>query len=108
MSKLTYCFDLDGTLCTQTHGGNYHLSEPFTQAIYAVNKLYDDGHTIIIDTGRGSTSGIDWTELTTKQLFSWGLKYHELRVGKKISADIFVDDKSINAKDWRDSLKPEK
>lgn len=98
--KLVYCFDLDGTLCSQT-GGKYDNAIPFINAIKAVNKLYDQGHTIIIDTARGSTSKIDWTDVTKKQLNSWGLKYHELRVGLKIHADIFIDDKAVNAESWR-------
>ena len=40
------------------------------------------------------------------QLDSWGLKYTELRVGKKISADVFIDDKSINASAWRLMINP--
>lgn len=101
---MVYCFDLDGTLCSQTYDKKYMEAVPFGNAIEAVNKLYDEGHTIIIDTARGSTSGIDWSAKTAEQLKSWGLKYHKLIVGKKTHADIFIDDKSINAKDWRDSL----
>jgi phosphoglycolate phosphatase-like HAD superfamily hydrolase len=100
MKKLIYCFDLDGTLCTQT-AGLYESAIPFDNAIAAVNRLYEEGHTIIIDTARGSTSKIDWTEITRQQLSSWRLKYHLLRVGKKIHADVFVDDKAINASAWR-------
>lgn len=99
--KLTYCFDLDGTLCTQTEGGKYADAMPYQKAIEAVNELYDSGHTIIVDTARGSTSKIDWTEITRNQLKEWGLKYHMLRVGQKIHADVFVDDKAINAYAWR-------
>lgn len=100
MKKLTYCFDLDGTLCTQTDG-QYNEAIPYVSAIDAVNRLYNAGHTIIIDTARGSTSKIDWYDITSSQLKSWGLRYHELRVGQKIHADIFVDDKAINACAWR-------
>jgi len=100
-TKMTYCFDLDGTLCTQTAPGSYKDAVPYKNAITAVNKLYEQGHTIIIDTARGSTSKIDWYETTRKQLEDWGLKYHQLRVGQKIHADIFVDDKAVNANTWR-------
>lgn len=101
VKKLTYCFDLDGTLCTQSHDKEYTKAEPLYDAIAEVNRLYDEGHTIIIDTARGSTSGIDWRDVTEKQLSSWGLNYHTLIVGKKIHADIFVDDKAVNAFSWR-------
>jgi hypothetical protein len=98
---MIYCFDLDGTLCTQTKNGQYLSAIPFKDAILEVNKLFENGHKIIIDTARGSSSGIDWYQDTKSQLDSWGLKYTELRVGKKINADIFIDDKSINASAWR-------
>lgn len=99
--KLTYCFDLDGTLCTQTSHGKYADALPYQGAIDAVNKLYEDGHTIIVDTARGSTSKIDWSEVTKDQLKKWSLRYHFLRVGQKLHADVFVDDKAINAYAWR-------
>ena len=92
---MTYCFDLDGTLCTNTEG-EYDKAEPFLDRIFIVNNLYDSGNTILIDTARGSTTKIDWYELTKKQLSNWGVKYHELRVGIKLTADLYIDDKSIN------------
>lgn len=92
---MIYCFDLDGTLCTNTEG-DYESASPFFYRIDVVNKLYDDGHTIVIETARGSSTGIDWNEVTKKQLESWGVKYHKLRVGIKIHADIFIDDKSVS------------
>jgi hypothetical protein len=94
---MIYCFDLDGTLCNNTDGF-YEKATPFTERIQKVNLLYDEGHYIIIDTARGSTTGIDWYDVTKKQLDMWGIKYHKLIVGKKIHADIFIDDKSINDK----------
>ena len=67
-----------------------------------VNDLYDAGHTIIIDTARGSgaTRGKDWTDITLKQLEAWEVQYHDLRVGVKFSADVYVDDKADNADNY--------
>lgn len=96
---MIYCFDLDGTLCTNTDG-DYEKAVPFLDRIEVVNKLYDEGHQIKIDTARGSTTGINWTELTAKQLKEWGVKHHHLRVGVKLNADIFIDDKGISDKDF--------
>ena len=92
---MIYCFDLDGTLCTNTNG-EYSLAEPLHDRIKKVNMLFDGGHNIIIDTARGATTGIDWLELTTNQLNEWGVKYHKLYVGRKLHYDIVVDDKAIN------------
>jgi hydroxymethylpyrimidine pyrophosphatase-like HAD family hydrolase len=92
---MIYCFDLDGTLCTNTNG-DYKNAEPFLKRIKIVNELHENGNKIIIDTARGATTGIDWLELTTKQLNDWGVKYHKLYVGRKLHYDIIVDDKAIN------------
>jgi uncharacterized HAD superfamily protein len=92
---MTYCFDLDGTLCSNTFG-EYENAQPFYERIDRVNQLYLDGHNIIINTARGSSTGIDWYEITENQLQKWGVKYHQLFVGKKIEADLFIDDKGIS------------
>jgi hypothetical protein len=94
---MIYCFDLDGTICTNTNG-DYSKAEPFYERIKILNQLFNDGNTIIVDTARGSTTGIDWYGLTENQLEKWGVNYHKLRVGVKLNADIFVDDKGINDK----------
>tara|TARA_R110000744_G_scaffold90507_8_gene175698 strand:- start:4429 stop:5730 length:1302 start_codon:yes stop_codon:yes gene_type:complete len=94
-----YVFDLDNTLC-QTDGSNYLKASPFIERIKEVNKLYDDGNTIIIETARGCISGKNWFYLTVDQLKSWGLKFHTLRTGVKFNGDIFVDDRGINSEDF--------
>lgn len=98
MRNRIYVFDLDGTLCYQEE--DYAKAKPIIDRIRQVNNLYDDGHHIIVDTARGITTGIDWKELTEKQLKDWGLKYHQLRLGGKLHADFFIDDKGINASDF--------
>lgn len=95
---LTYCFDIDGTLCTQTNG-NYKLAKPIHERIVVVNGLYNAGHIIKLFTARGATSGIDWRDITKQQLNTWGVYYHELIMGKP-HADVFIDDKAFNADQW--------
>ena len=51
---------------------------------------------IIYWTARGTVTGIDWKDITEKQLKSWGAKYHELKMGKP-AYDLFIDDKNINS-----------
>ena len=92
---MIYCFDLDGTLCSNTDG-DYVKAIPIISRIHKVNKLYKDGHIIKIETARGSTTKIDWYDLTENQLRTWGVLFHELRVGMKVHADVFIDDKGIN------------
>jgi len=98
---MIYCFDLDGTLCTSVNTGDYMDAKPLFKAIDYVNDLYNQGHKIIIFTGRGSSSGIDWTEKTTAQVYSWGIKHHELILNRKPTYDVVIDDKAINALEWR-------
>lgn len=97
-TKRKYCFDIDGTLCTNTHG-RYEEAEPYPEVIAKVNKLFEAGHRIILFTARGSTTGKNWSELTKNQMSLWGVKYHQLMFGKP-EADIFVDDKGISAADF--------
>lgn len=99
MANKTYCFDLDGTLCTNTEG-SYENAMPFANRISVVNRLYEEGNSIVIDTARGSTTGIDWFSLTESQLKEWGVKYNELRVGQKPFAHHYIDDKGINDQDF--------
>ena len=96
---MIYCFDLDGTLCTNTNG-DYSNANPFNDRIDKVNELYDMDNKIIINTARGSSTGMDWYEITESQLKQWGVKYHQLFVGKKIEADLFIDDKGISDIDF--------
>lgn len=102
---MKYVFDLDGTLCTQPKRGDYGNAQPYAQRIAYVNNLYDLGNEIVIETARGSESGIDWTELTENQLDSWGVKYHTIRAGIKFAADLYIDDKGKNANDFFGDVK---
>ena len=104
---MRYCFDLDGTIChtpcnPDGHGQRYYDSTPFPYMVETINRLYDEGNYIIIQTARGRSSGIDWTGLTERQLSEWGVKYHEIEpMFHKPHADIFIDDKGIDVEDWK-------
>ena len=73
----TFIFDIDGTLF-DTNGTDYETSVPNKNIINIVNELFDEGHEIIINTARGYKTGKDWMELTKKQLYNCGVKYHKL------------------------------
>ena len=91
---MRYVFDLDGTLC-KTEGVEYSEAVPDREMVALVNALYDGGHTIIIDTARGSGTGEKWHLRTATQLNEWGVRYHTLRTGVKIPADVYVDDRGL-------------
>ena len=110
MSK-TYVIDVDGTICDWEPGRDYTLSQPLTERIKVINKLYDEGNYIIYFTARamGRFSGHSHFiaaekakevlfDLTKQQLDDWGVKYHELIMGKP-HADYFIDDKA-----WPDKV----
>ena len=101
---MIYCFDIDGTVCSTVQNSEYEKAVVFPEALIEVNRLYDEGHRIIFMTARGSVSGKDWTDVTVRQLNKWGFKYHELIMNKKPNADFFIDDKGVNADDWRKNL----
>lgn len=92
---MKYIVDVDGTICNNTHG-EYNLAQPFADRIDYFNSLYDVGHEIHYWTARGSNSGLDWLELTIKQLQQWGVRYTSAKVGKP-AYDVWIDDKAFNA-----------
>ena len=91
--------DIDETICISPKNRDYTMASPIEENIDKANKLYDEGNTITYWTARGSGSGIDWREVTEQQLNKWGVKYHELKLGKPIY-DLFIDDKNMNTRDW--------
>ncbi|MDB4834196.1 hypothetical protein OAH80_03740 [Acidimicrobiia bacterium] len=93
-----YCFDIDGTICTNTDG-NYEDAKPHVTRIKQINSLHKEGNKIILFTARGTTTGIDWRLLTENQLKNWSVSYDELLFGKP-EADKFIDDKADDIFNW--------
>jgi len=103
MKKIIYC-DIDETICEKCYGGDYTNTFPYKDRIKKMNKLYNKGYTIIYWTARGSTTGIDWEEITKKQLKKWGCKYTKLLMNKPYY-DIWIDDKAFNSNTFFEELK---
>ena len=100
--------DIDETIChygekfqKHAHVGaiDYSTAIPYTERIDKINKLFDQGKTIIYWTARGSRTGINWFQVTLKQLNDWGCKFTELKLGKP-NYDLFIDDKNINSEEF--------
>ena len=72
----------------------YDTATPIGINIDKINKLYDEGHEIVYYTARGTLSGIDWYDVTKKQLEEWGAKHHKLITGHKPAYDLIICDKS--------------
>tara|TARA_R110000824_G_scaffold76640_1_gene194066 strand:- start:7126 stop:7467 length:342 start_codon:yes stop_codon:yes gene_type:complete len=106
---MTYVFDIDGTICTKDDwcDGDYEVSRPFPSRIAKINKLYDEGHTIIFLTARGmgrsknsrAYAETAFYELTKQQLVDWGAKFHKLFLGKP-AGDIYIDDRGMKDSDF--------
>jgi len=108
MHNKIIAFDLDDVLCYRTSEKGkiekYYTSKPNKQMIEVVNSCYDLGAKIIIYTARGMNSykkNVDEVhenlyELTKQQLGNWGIKHHELIMGK-IHYDLLIDDKAVNS-----------
>ena len=111
MNKKIFCFDIDGIIC-KTYKKNYSKSIPIKESINTINKLYIKNY-IIIFTARYMGRNKDNIKKAHKQgykktllqLKKWGLKFHELRMGKP-SFDVFLDDKNfLFKKNWQKPFK---
>ena len=96
---MTIYVDIDETICVTPPDRDYTQSTPIKKNIEKINDLFDEGHTIIYWTARGTTTGIDWRKITEEQFAGWGVKYHDLQFGKPYY-DLFIDDKNMNTRDW--------
>ena len=90
---MKFVIDIDNTIC-HTENSDYKNSKPRQEQIDKINKLHNEGHTIIYWTARGGHSGKDWSVLTQRQLDVWGCKYTRIETQKKPSWDLFIDDKT--------------
>lgn len=106
---MIYVIDIDGTICNET-GGNYIDCSPNVSRIAKINRLYEQGHTIIYQTARGmdSCNGDQvkaykkYYHFTYNQLLEWNCKFHDLYLGKP-KADFYIDDKILTINDFFDS-----
>ena len=112
IKKKVICVDIDGTICSQRKF-DYENAVPNKLAISKVNELFEKGATILVYTARymGKEKGDiekvirNGYSFTYKQLKSWGLKFHKLKMGKP-NYDIIIDDKAYGYNEnWIDDLK---
>jgi carbamoyl-phosphate synthase large subunit len=96
--KLIFCFDLDGTICSEKYQ-DYHKEEVLPKIGDKIRNLYQKGHQILIYTARGAKSGTDWKPLVEKQLSEWEIPYHQI-ITKKPFADFYIDNKGIDVLDF--------
>ncbi len=89
---------MDGTICSEERQFSRCLATPKENAVETINKLYDDGNTIIIYSAR------TWAEyeMTTEWLKKHNVKYHQLFMGKPVG-DVWIDDRAITCNNnWKE------
>lgn len=106
---MRYVVDIDGTICIpgKNEESRYAEALPIQSRIDKINKLYDEGHTIVYLTARGmgrykdnvDLAKKEFYEFTEEQLKNWGCKYHQLFLGKP-SGDYYIDDKGVQSDDF--------
>ena len=105
---MKYVIDIDGTICEEHDINDGHEIRPITNRrpyedrIEKINKLYDEGHTIVFYTARGLKSGRGeqhYRPITEQQLKEWGVKYHDLWF-KKHDATHYIDDKALRPEEF--------
>ena len=94
MEKLIIYVDIDETICFYEGERNYPEAIPNYENIAKINKLYDEGNDITYYSARGTMTGINWFDVTKKQLQEWGCKWHGLSVGLKPAYDLLICDKT--------------
>jgi len=88
--------DIDETICITPASRDYSEAIPRRSQIAKINRLHDEGHTIVYWTARGNTTATDYEELTLTQLTDWGVKYHRLETKhKKPQYDVLIDDRTM-------------
>ena len=93
----TIYVDIDNTIC-RTEGTDYANAKPIPERIAVVNRLYDAGNEIVIWTARGALRGVTlaMATMTKRQLATWGVKFHQLRMDKPYF-DTLVDDRAVSS-----------
>ena len=104
MGKRIYV-DIDETICFYDGVEREYINAiPNMENIEKINKLYDEGHTIVFFTARGLKSGRGekhYRPITEQQLKEWGVKYHDLWF-KKHDATHYIDDKALRPEEFFD------
>jgi len=97
--------DVDYFLKKMRKMNYYALLDPIKDAVFYVNKLYDEGNTIILITKRENSMKVKMS--TKKWLKKNNFKYHQLilkgdkkgEICKRFGIDVFIDNDEINVYD---------
>lgn len=85
-----YAVDIDGILCEVCHDIAIGDHIPILGNINTINRLYDQGHTIIVHTSRRENLRTE----TEQWLHTNNVKFQAL-VMNKLKADYYIDDRNL-------------
>jgi uncharacterized HAD superfamily protein len=105
------CIDIDGPIAKGRKGNQfdegiysdkanwaYENCEIVPEAVESINELYKD-HKIILYSARWHAD----YEKTVKWLEKYGVKYHQLILGKPL-ADRYIDDRGLTYTNWKEVM----
>ena len=102
--KLTIAIDLDGTVAdckdvdfdkVDKNPQELMKARPIAGALQAVQKLHEEGNTIVFYSSRDHGS----KDVTEKWLKEHGFPFHHVEL-EKFVAHVYIDDRAINGCDW--------
>ena len=105
-----YMIDVDGTICDDIKNEDSHLysvAKPILGSKEEINKLYDDGNTIVFFTARESKD----RKVTIEWLDKHGFKYHGLMMDKPrcINNDceyVWIDNRPVRGLTFKGEWSP--
>lgn len=108
--QVVLAIDFDGTICEVSYP---EIGREREGAKEFINKLYDEGYLIVINTCRSDDGEVKAAQMARDFLRLRGIKYHNFNENpqhlieaygcdtRKISADVYIDDKCLfNLPTW--------
>ena len=113
--KLTIAVDFDGTLCEYAFPKIGPQKDMHKNLMSELIKMREDGHKLILYTCRGDneeykvlTEAIEWCKEKGLEFDAVNENIPEFvkksGYSPKPVADIYLDDKALNVKDWKDMI----
>lgn len=115
IDNVVLAIDFDGTICTTSYP---EIGRERKDAKEIINKLYDEGYLIVINTCRSDGGKYKAESIVRTFLELRGIKYHTINENlphlieyygcdtRKISADVYIDDKCLyDIPSWKEKYK---
>lgn len=115
MNKLKIAVDFDGTLCEFAFPKIGEQTEDQKRLMNRLIEMREDGHKLILWTNRGDNKEYSALSEAIQWCRERGLEFDSVNENlpdqkklsgpsPKVMADIYIDDKAVNVKDWKNHL----